>query len=168
MPNEAYAAYLQSNTWKAKRLQRLKKDKNRCQGCGATEKLHVHHKTYERFGGKERMTDLVVVCESCHTTIHQMHQALKGAALEQVTDRTLKQLKAAGKSHWEKAEPLSPDPHPDRRQRRPGKNKKKPERTEPFIRDLGGERDSDSTLMSKARHRGRKVTAKDLKRRNGT
>jgi 5-methylcytosine-specific restriction endonuclease McrA len=39
---------------------------NKCGHCGRnSSKLEVHHLTYERFG-RERMNDLVVLCESCH------------------------------------------------------------------------------------------------------
>jgi hypothetical protein len=32
--------------------------------------LDVHHKTYERFGGDERMDDLEVLCRFCHIKHH--------------------------------------------------------------------------------------------------
>lgn len=44
-----YDSYLASPAWKAVRETRLRKDRNKCRGCGSTENLHVHHITYERF-----------------------------------------------------------------------------------------------------------------------
>jgi len=37
-----------------------------CQRCGfGSTNLEVHHLNYDRFG-KERMTDLIVLCKQCH------------------------------------------------------------------------------------------------------
>jgi len=101
--NTDYDRYIHSDAWKSKRIRRLKIDKNRCQGCRTSRNLHVHHRTYERFGGLERMNDLVTVCDSCHAIIHQLHQSLKSASsLDQVTGKVLRQLKAASEPHWTK------------------------------------------------------------------
>ena len=35
--------------------------------------MHLHHITYERLG-KERLSDLVPVCESCHRFIHDFQK----------------------------------------------------------------------------------------------
>ena len=65
-----YLEYMQSNAWDKKRRRRLKKDRNTCQGCGATNKpLDVHHLTYVRFGN-ERISDLQSLCRRCHDEIH--------------------------------------------------------------------------------------------------
>lgn len=41
----------------------------RCQFCFADVPLQVHHRTYKRLGG-ESMNDVAIVCEKCHTEIH--------------------------------------------------------------------------------------------------
>jgi hypothetical protein len=82
-----YEAYISSDQWRAVRLIRLRKDGNTCQGCGARERLHVHHRTYERFTC-ERISDLVTVCESCHALIHDLHRKKRGS-LEAVTFKVI-------------------------------------------------------------------------------
>ncbi len=65
----AYQAYLDSNKWKALRLRIIKDRGHKCQDCGSTKHLQVHHLTYDRIF-KERDTDLRVVCQDCHNAIH--------------------------------------------------------------------------------------------------
>jgi hypothetical protein len=38
--------------------------------CWGTEHLEVHHLTYDRFGGNERLEDLQTLCRDCHRTWH--------------------------------------------------------------------------------------------------
>jgi 5-methylcytosine-specific restriction endonuclease McrA len=70
-----YKDYLKSKTWKAKRAQAIFRDGGQCQAvrgnrkCGSRYRLEVHHKTYERFG-RERLNDLVCLCEDCHKAVH--------------------------------------------------------------------------------------------------
>ena len=88
-----YRTYLASPTWR--RLRDAAKDRAgyRCDACSRlsvegwrkvaqcpappwaydafTRCLHVHHKTYARFGGRERPADLVVLCDACHRQRHQ-------------------------------------------------------------------------------------------------
>lgn len=68
MTHAEYLAYLQSPTWKRKRAQVLRRDDRRCVLCHSTERLEVHHASYER-RGHEALTDLVTLCHECHTTI---------------------------------------------------------------------------------------------------
>lgn len=46
-----------------------------CSLCGSNDNLHVHHKTYKRIGC-EAVTDLSVLCSTCHGL---WHKAKKGA-----------------------------------------------------------------------------------------
>ena len=64
-----YNIYIHSDAWKQKRQQRLDLDNHTCQMCGATDKLEVHHITYDTLGF-ERMEDLITLCEKCHTKVH--------------------------------------------------------------------------------------------------
>lgn len=66
---EWYAGYMASAEWYARRLAVLKRDGNKCQGCGADAE-QVHHLTYERVG-REQLEDLVSVCERCHRFLHR-------------------------------------------------------------------------------------------------
>lgn len=65
-----YDAYMQSLVWAGIRRRKLERSRYRCETCGASKRLDVHHLTYERFGGDERMTDLEVLCRSCHNKAH--------------------------------------------------------------------------------------------------
>lgn len=72
-----YREYLQSEKWKKKRQKVLKRDNFECQyrvwiffKCKSKKKLQVHHKTYKRVF-RERMSDLVTLCEKCHKKEHK-------------------------------------------------------------------------------------------------
>ena len=82
-----YEAYITSESWKSLREARLRKDKRKCQACGTTENLHVHHVTYDRFT-KEHLSDLVTVCKQCHSLIHRQAR-LKKLPLDLATKQVL-------------------------------------------------------------------------------
>jgi hypothetical protein len=44
-----------------------------CELCKSADRLNVHHKTYKRIC-RERITDLAVLCERCHTNSHLWHK----------------------------------------------------------------------------------------------
>jgi len=57
-----------------------------CQACGTQKgSLHVHHVTYVRFG-KEALTDLRGLCDTCHKKVHETHRK-NGGDLRFWTDR---------------------------------------------------------------------------------
>lgn len=63
---ETYEAVLRSQRWtKIVKPLIASRAGNACERCGATESLSVHHLTYERLG-KERPSDLLLLCERCH------------------------------------------------------------------------------------------------------
>lgn len=64
-----YYEYLKSKAWQNVRKQAFRKYGRRCQICGATRFLQVHHKTYVRLG-RERLTDLSILCDECHSNTH--------------------------------------------------------------------------------------------------
>ena len=65
-----YNRYMRSDAWAAIRDVKLSIAAYECEKCGSRETLHVHHLTYDRFGGDERMTDLQVLCRPCHNKAH--------------------------------------------------------------------------------------------------
>lgn len=65
-----YTKYLLSDEWKKKRLEAFAHYGKKCDTCGTTENLHVHHKTYVRFK-KEIMDDLQVLCSFHHMELHR-------------------------------------------------------------------------------------------------
>ncbi len=66
---EAKAKYLKSKRWKALKLFKLKIAQNKCECCGSTTELHLHHIDYERLT-EELIEDVVIVCSICHQKIH--------------------------------------------------------------------------------------------------
>lgn len=64
-----YTEYLASPAWAALRHCKLGESGHRCEGCGDSERLEVHHLSYDRFG-KERVQDLMVLCHLCHAREH--------------------------------------------------------------------------------------------------
>lgn len=64
-----YSQYLKSNHWKALRRKVLYEACFKCQLCNGTDRLNVHHRTYDR-RGNEALSDLTVLCESCHAKFH--------------------------------------------------------------------------------------------------
>jgi 5-methylcytosine-specific restriction endonuclease McrA len=64
-----YRDYLTSEEWAQRRAFMLKRADYRCQDCNSPESLQLHHLTYERIG-RERITDLLVLCSDCHTAYH--------------------------------------------------------------------------------------------------
>lgn len=67
---EAYREYLQTSHWQGIRLRALDRAGRKCQVCASKTRLDVHHNDYSRLGG-ELMTDVVVLCHSCHTLFHK-------------------------------------------------------------------------------------------------
>ena len=65
-----YSDYLKSPTWYNLRKQALKKADYRCQTCNDTENINVHHRVYPKVLGTEPVSDLVVLCRSCHKIFH--------------------------------------------------------------------------------------------------
>ena len=72
--NREYEEYMRSDEWAAKRKRALERACHQCTGCGAQERLQVHHKSYLRFGGGELDRDLTVLCESCHRDTHDFRE----------------------------------------------------------------------------------------------
>ena len=68
-----YSDYLKTEHWQAKRKAALKRATYRCQTCNASSTtLDVHHNCYDRIGC-EWLSDLVVLCRTCHETFHLAH-----------------------------------------------------------------------------------------------
>ena len=61
--------YLQSPEWKALREQAFRYHGRQCRICGARQYLEVNHVDYRRFGGNERMIDLMPLCREHHQSV---------------------------------------------------------------------------------------------------
>ena len=68
--HKVYQDYLKSSIWAEKRKLALNRADNKCKDCGAifvsASSLDVHHLTYDRVGGNEKLDDLKVLCYTCH------------------------------------------------------------------------------------------------------
>lgn len=64
-----YDLYINSNLWANKRQEALAHYGERCEECGSTYSLQIHHKTYVNFGDED-IDDLSVLCKSCHDLKH--------------------------------------------------------------------------------------------------
>ena len=68
---DEYRAYLTTPVWKNIKSAALEYYGCVCGRCGEYG-TDVHHKTYERVGGKELVEDLEVLCRSCHNAHHRI------------------------------------------------------------------------------------------------
>ncbi len=64
-----YADYLKTEHWRSIRRVAVYQAREKCERCGATGLLHVHHKTYENLG-LETALDVEVLCPTCHRAEH--------------------------------------------------------------------------------------------------
>lgn len=65
-----YSEYLEQPEWQKTRLRAIERDGSICRACGSSERLNVHHVTYERTG-EERPEDLTTLCRDCHELFHR-------------------------------------------------------------------------------------------------
>ena len=62
--------YLRSPHWRETRLRKLRAVGFKCEKCEAGGRLDIHHLTYTRIG-REKLSDLQVLCRKCHKAEHQ-------------------------------------------------------------------------------------------------
>ena len=71
----SYRAYLETNRWRKKRRKAVERAGFKCEVCGATENLAVHHLTYRTLGN-ELPEHLQVLCDGCHSNLHEIDNYL--------------------------------------------------------------------------------------------
>lgn len=67
-----YGMYLRSKEWRDLRRKKLEQENYTCQVCKIQyedKDLQVHHRTYKRVG-HEKLSDLEVRCDRCHSSGH--------------------------------------------------------------------------------------------------
>ncbi len=66
-----YDEFLRTKYWMS--VSRFVREKNgKCEECGATTNLHVHHLSYDNHGCEHRhLEDLKCLCKDCHLKAHQ-------------------------------------------------------------------------------------------------
>ena len=52
------------------RLLVLRRDGWRCQSCGTTSNLEVHHKQFRSHSGYDSDKNLITLCSTCHASVH--------------------------------------------------------------------------------------------------
>jgi len=62
---------LDTNSYRALHRQVLKRDRWRCQFCGRTEHLQVHHMQFRSHSGVDEEHNLITLCSSCHDQAHR-------------------------------------------------------------------------------------------------
>jgi len=67
-----YQVYLLSDEWKETKEKAYKFHGPRCMKCRAETNLQVHHATYENIYD-EKLSDLVILCETCHELLHKTY-----------------------------------------------------------------------------------------------
>jgi len=48
----------------------LRRDRWRCQSCGAMVNLEVHHKEFRSHSGHDSEENLITLCSVCHASAH--------------------------------------------------------------------------------------------------
>jgi RRXRR protein/HNH endonuclease len=76
------------------RIACLMRDGYSCQQCGKQHtRLEAHHIVFREQGGKDSLTNLVTLCETCHKNVHQGNVTLKATGvsghLDQIAQRSM-------------------------------------------------------------------------------
>ena len=76
------------------RIACLMRDGYTCQHCGKRNcRLEAHHIVYREHGGKDTLTNLLTLCEGCHTKVHQGRITLNvtgvSGQLDQIAQRSM-------------------------------------------------------------------------------
>ena len=85
-----YYDYLLTKHWSKKRIETAVFYKYECQFCHEKNplKFEIHHKTYKHVG-KEKMKDLLFLCEKCHKAYHK-NKAIKEAIKQKENPKPIK------------------------------------------------------------------------------
>jgi 5-methylcytosine-specific restriction endonuclease McrA len=71
----SYTKYLKTIHWHNLRTEKLLLNPI-CEKCQSAINLNLHHLTYTRLG-KEKLSDLITLCQSCHTKLHREERKTK-------------------------------------------------------------------------------------------
>ncbi len=48
----------------------LRRDGWRCQSCGNTANLEIHHREFRSHSGRDAEENLITLCSTCHVCVH--------------------------------------------------------------------------------------------------
>lgn len=106
---DIYKHFLKSKRWK-----NIKNSvrKNKCEACGATKNLQVHHARYKyALSRKKKLAkkNLRVLCKSCHCAFHKKYKTKENMVkdTEKFIQRTRKEIAEAEKINEELVDDLS-------------------------------------------------------------
>jgi len=63
---------LDSLLYESLRQQILRRDGWRCQSCGTTSNLEVHHREFRSHSGADSEENLITLCVDCHRRAHEL------------------------------------------------------------------------------------------------
>jgi hypothetical protein len=99
-----YEVFIKSARWRNICSTMIKRAKSKCERCGnSSARLEVHHLNYERFGGRERPSDLLVVCKTCHDKLEIVRQQeIKKKAQKALQNARFRGyiIKVHGEEYW--------------------------------------------------------------------
>ncbi len=70
-PGRARRIRLFEDTYRVLCVKILERDGWRCQHCGRRDQLQIHHLIHRSQSGADSEENLIVLCASCHRTLHQ-------------------------------------------------------------------------------------------------
>ena len=76
VPPMSYGTYITSAYWKARKIRYYHKYGKQCGICNSTEKIHLHHIVYDKFG-KEPDENLIALCALHHNEYHRLYGVKK-------------------------------------------------------------------------------------------
>jgi len=62
---------LDPDSYEILRQQVLRRDGWRCQSCGTSSNLEVHHQQFRSHGGDDTHLNLITLCTTCHSRTHR-------------------------------------------------------------------------------------------------
>ena len=78
---DTYKQLLHTQEWKTKRTEILEKHNYRCDWCGTTENLQVHHKKYLKYPNGQLVKPweydddtFMCLCDNCHKKYHKKYK----------------------------------------------------------------------------------------------
>ncbi len=79
-----YDQYMQSDSWRSKRAERLVIDGHKCRMCAADDQLEVHHRpdSYRLIPNESVQDHLTTLCSECHEAITNIIRSRRYAARE--------------------------------------------------------------------------------------
>src|SRR5437879_1030363 len=68
----------------------VRRDGWRCQSCGATSNLEVHHQEFRSRSGNDSEQNLITLCTVCHSSVHRRRGVLVKGGSRIWVDRILR------------------------------------------------------------------------------